>query len=98
MSGPLSGIRVLDMGAFSVGPQACGLLGILGAEVIRIEPDYGDGLMRIPPFIQGTGTTYLASHHNSKNIILGLKGERDKKLAYKLLESVDVLIEKGIKF
>ena len=44
MSGPLDGVRVLDMGAFSVGPVACSMMGLLGAEVIRIEPDYGDGL------------------------------------------------------
>ena len=93
MSGPLDGVRVLDMGAFSVGPAACSLMGLLGAEVIRIEPDYGDGLMHIAAFINGMGTTYLASHHNTKNIILGLKNEKDKKIAYKLLEHVDVLVE-----
>ncbi|MBI2847635.1 MAG: CoA transferase [Chloroflexi bacterium] len=93
MSGPLDGIRVLDMGAFSVGPQACGLLGLLGAEVIRIEPDYGDGLMRITPYINGTGTTYLCAHHNSKSVILGLKNEADKELGYRLVEMVDVLVE-----
>ncbi|MFC1930014.1 CaiB/BaiF CoA transferase family protein [Chloroflexota bacterium] len=93
MSGPLDGVRVLDMGAFSVGPTACSLMGLLGAEVIRIEPDYGDGLMHIAAFINGMGTTYLASHHNTKNIILGLKNEEDKKIAYRLLEHVDVLVE-----
>ena len=59
MSGPLEGIRVLDMGAFGVGPQACGLLALLGAEAIRIEPDGGDGLMRFAPYINGMGTTLL---------------------------------------
>lgn len=93
MSGPLDGVRVLDMGAFSVGPAACSIMGLLGAEVIRIEPDYGDGLMHIAAFINGMGTTYLASHHNKNNIVLGLKNEEDKKIAYKLVEQVDILVE-----
>ncbi|MBI2868980.1 MAG: CoA transferase [Chloroflexi bacterium] len=94
MSGPLEGIRVLDMGAFAVGPQSCGLLGVLGAEVIRIEPDYGDGLMTNMPYIKGIGTTYLAAHHNSKNIVLGLKdNQKDIEIAHKLLERVDILVE-----
>ena len=94
MSGPIEGVRVLDMGAFGVGPQACGLLGILGAEVIRIEPDYGDGLMRVNPLINGMGTTYLVSHHNSKNIILGLKGNKeDIEIAHKLIAKSDIIIE-----
>ncbi|MBI2868803.1 MAG: CoA transferase [Chloroflexi bacterium] len=93
MSGPLDGIRVLDMGAFGVGPQSCGMLGLLGADVVRIEPDYGDGCMKILPSISGMGTTYLGAHHNSRSIILGLKNEADKKIAYKLIENVDVIIE-----
>ena len=93
MPSPLNGIRVLDMGAFGVGPKACGILGLLGAEVIRIEPDYGDGLMRVAPFIKGIGTTYLAPHHNSKNIVLGLRDEKAKKIGYKLIKKVDILIE-----
>ncbi len=93
MAGPLEGIRVLDMGAFGVGPQACGLLGLLGAEVIRIEPDYGDGLMRVNPLVNGMGTTYLTAHHNSKNIVMGLKNDGEKKFAYDLIKKCDVLIE-----
>ncbi|MBI2868392.1 MAG: CoA transferase [Chloroflexi bacterium] len=93
MPGPLEGIRVLDMGAFGVGPQACGLLGLLGAEVIRIEPDYGDGLMRVLPLVNGMGTTYLVAHHNSKNIVLDLKKEADRKMAFELIKKVDVLVE-----
>ncbi|MBI2869308.1 MAG: CoA transferase [Chloroflexi bacterium] len=94
MTGPLAGVRVLDMGAFAVGPQACAILGLLGADVIRIEPDYIDGLARVVPLINGTGTTYLAAHHNSSNIILGLKdNEEDTRIAYELIKHVDILVE-----
>ncbi len=93
MTGPLEGIKVLDMGAFSVGPQGCSILGLLGAEVIRIEPDYGDGLMRITPYINGIGTTYLNAHHNEKSIILGLKSDKDKEVAYQLVKHMDILVE-----
>ena len=47
MSGPLSGIRVLEMGSFIAGPFAGQLLGDYGAEVIKVEPpEVGDPMRK----------------------------------------------------
>ena len=44
MPGPLSGIRVLDVGILVQGPQAGALLSDMGADVVKVElPRFGDG-------------------------------------------------------
>ncbi|MGL4692852.1 MAG: CoA transferase, partial [Stenotrophomonas maltophilia] len=45
-TGPLSGIRVLDLSAYIAGPYGCTLLADQGAEVIKVEPPVGDNLRR----------------------------------------------------
>lgn len=81
MSGPLKGIKVLDAGAFTVGPAACSLLGLLGAQAIRIEPPTLDGLAYVGTIAGGTGTSYISSHYNKKNIILDLRSPWERRLA-----------------
>jgi crotonobetainyl-CoA:carnitine CoA-transferase CaiB-like acyl-CoA transferase len=93
MSGPLNGIRVLDVGAFGVGPAGCGILGLMGADVIRIEPHTGDGLMFVATPIGGMGACYIASHFNKKNIILNLQDEKDKEIGLKLVKWADIVVE-----
>jgi len=57
--GPLSGIRVLDMGTFVAGPYAGALLAELGAEVIKVEPLTGDPF-RVAGFVFNRGMRSLA--------------------------------------
>jgi crotonobetainyl-CoA:carnitine CoA-transferase CaiB-like acyl-CoA transferase len=57
--GPLSGIRVLDMGTFVAGPYSGTLLAELGAEVIKVEPPAGDPF-RVPGFVYNRGLRSLA--------------------------------------
>lgn len=89
----LEGIRVLDAGAFTIGPAAAGLLGCLGADVIRIEPPHIDGLMFVGTFQQGAGTPYISSHFNKRNIILNLREDEDREIALRLVKTADVVIE-----
>ena len=42
MSGPMSGVRVIELGVWVAGPAAAGLLADWGADVIKIEPPSGD--------------------------------------------------------
>lgn len=51
---PLSGLKVLDMGAYLAGPFAAMLLADLGAEVIKIEPPAGDAMRRLERIFAGT--------------------------------------------
>ncbi|MBI2869587.1 MAG: CoA transferase [Chloroflexi bacterium] len=93
MEGPLSGVKVLDVGAFGVGPAACGLLGMLGANVIRVEPHTGDGLMFVASKMGGMGTAYVGVHYNKKSIVLNLLDKRDRETGLKLVGWADILVE-----
>jgi crotonobetainyl-CoA:carnitine CoA-transferase CaiB-like acyl-CoA transferase len=89
----LSGIRILDVGGWGVGPIACCLLGTLGADVIRFEPPKYDGLYHVGTMQSGAGTTYISAHFNERNIIIDLKKEEDRELALKIAATADVIIE-----
>jgi len=92
MTGPLTGIKVLDIGAFSVGPVACSLLGLMGAEAIRIEPPNLDGLIFIGVMVGQHGQSYISSHFNKKSIILDIRGGTGKELCKKLIKWADIIV------
>jgi CoA:oxalate CoA-transferase len=76
VSGPLAGIRVVEVGHMLSGPY-CGLmLADLGAEVIKIEPPEGDIARRIGPHRVGEHNAYFASLNRSKkSVVLNLATE-----------------------
>ena len=93
-NGPLQGIKVIDFSGFAVGPWAGSLLGMLGAEVIKIDPPFGDGILEREPTQNGLPMPYTAFNQGkSKCISLNLKNEEDHKIALKLIEEADILIE-----
>lgn len=89
----LSGIRVLDVGGWGVGPIACCLLGALGADVIRFEPPKLDGLYHAGTMQSSAGTAYITAHFNERSIIIDLKKEEDRQLGLEIARTADVIIE-----
>jgi crotonobetainyl-CoA:carnitine CoA-transferase CaiB-like acyl-CoA transferase len=63
-SGPLSGIKVLDLSSYIAAPYGCTLLADLGAEVIKIEPPGGDTLRHYPSSLPQESRAYLGINRN----------------------------------
>lgn len=92
-TGPLSDVRVLDLSAYAVGPWAASLLAMLGADVIKIDPPYGDPIRAVRPELDGESTTYTTSNQGKRDILLDLKAPADREVALALASSADIAIE-----
>jgi crotonobetainyl-CoA:carnitine CoA-transferase CaiB-like acyl-CoA transferase len=94
-SGPLDGVRVLDLSRVLAGPYCTMFLGDLGAEVVKIEePGVGDDTRGWgPPFAGGESAYYLCVNRNKKSLTLNLKSLEGRDLLRRLAKTADVLIE-----
>ena len=93
-SGPLNGLRVLDLTQAMAGPMATMTLGDLGAEVIKVEPLSGDQTRSwAPPYMDGMSSYYLSANRNKKSIAIDLKNPVGQELLRKLAMDSDVIIE-----
>ena len=93
MSGPLSGVRVLDCTTVVLGPWAAQQLGDLGADVVKIEPPDGDTTRQLGPMRnRDMGAFYLAVNRNKRSIVLDLKQDAARRVLLKLAEGADVLL------
>lgn len=93
-SGPLSGIKVLDIATIIAGPMAGSLLADFGAEVIKLElPGAGDGLRGFPPFKEGKSLWWKVTNRGKYHGTLDLRRPDGAKLFLELVSQVDVLIE-----
>jgi crotonobetainyl-CoA:carnitine CoA-transferase CaiB-like acyl-CoA transferase len=73
MNGPLSDIRIIEVGHMLAGPYCGLLLADMGAEVIKIEPPEGDIGRKISPHFIGPHNAYFASlNRNKKSVVLDL--------------------------
>jgi formyl-CoA transferase len=91
-SGPLSGIRVLDLSAYIAGPYGCSLLADLGAEVIKIEPPSGDTLRQYPSTLEPEARAFLGNNRSKLGIVLDLKQPQGQDVLLRLAGSADVLV------
>ena len=95
MTGPLEGIRVVDLTRILAGPYCTMMLGDMGAEIIKVEnPDGGDDTRSWgPPFLNGVSTYFISINRNKKSLTLNLKDERGKELLRDLIRKSDIMVE-----
>ncbi len=92
--GPLSGIKVLELGTLIAGPFCSRMLAEFGAEVIKIEaPDGGDPIRQWRVLKDGTSLWWSVQSRNKKSITLNMKDPRGQKIARQLALEADVIIE-----
>ncbi|MBE0593406.1 MAG: CoA transferase [Gemmatimonadales bacterium] len=93
MSGPLAGVRVLDLTSVVMGPYATQWLGDYGADVIKIEPPDGD-VMRLsgPMKSERMGHFYLSTNRNKRSVVIDLKAPGGRDVMLELAKTADVLV------
>jgi crotonobetainyl-CoA:carnitine CoA-transferase CaiB-like acyl-CoA transferase len=93
ISGPLVGVRVLDFCSFINGAYSASLMGDLGADVIKVEPPYGDLARGWGPFIKGESRPYQTWNRSKRSISLDLTLPAAREIVYALTRRADVVIE-----
>ena len=91
-TGPLSGIRVIDLSAYIAAPYGCTLLADQGAEVIKVEPPTGDNLRSYPSTLKAEGRAFLGVNRGKSSIVLNLKVPAARDVLLRLLSDADVLV------
>jgi crotonobetainyl-CoA:carnitine CoA-transferase CaiB-like acyl-CoA transferase len=100
VTGPLQGIRVIDLTIWMSGAIASMLLGDLGADVIKIEGPTGDPVRRYVPIgltesadaSGGVNFAYALCNRNKRQIRLDLRDPADRDRLYELVRGADVFI------
>jgi CoA:oxalate CoA-transferase len=98
MSGPLTGVRVVEITMFQQGTVAGTKLADLGADVIKVEPKEGDparGFMRLigaTVGLKGNNYYFESNNRNKRSIALDLKSAPGKEIFLKLIDKADVFV------
>ena len=94
----LGGLRVLDLSRILAGPFATQVLSDLGADVVKVEPAWGDDTRNWgPPFVEirnsPTSAYFASCNRGKRSIVLDLKDEENLRTMRGLLAKADVLVE-----
>ena len=96
-TGPLAGLRVLDLTRFVSGPYATMLLADAGATVVKVEPPGGDPARSEPPIFSpaegGLSATFMRMNRGKQSVEIDLKSAEGKGALTRLIQQADVLVE-----
>jgi len=91
---PLASIKVLDLSRVLAGPLCTLILADLGAEVIKVEPPWGDETRGWgPPFLEGESAYFLSVNRGKRSLALDLKTKEGQEVVRRLVGRADVLVE-----
>ena len=93
MALPLAGIRVLDMATMLAGPLGAAMLGDMGADVIKIEPPYGDEARAIGPRVGDDSGFFVGVNRNKRGIVVDLTRPEGREVYFRLVRTADVVVE-----
>lgn len=96
-TGPLAGIRIIDLSAVISGPFATAMLGDQGADVIVVEQPHAPDIIRnsgpLDPGSEGVSALYASMNRNKRSISLNLKTEDGRRILKDLVRTADVLVQ-----
>ncbi|MEK7215733.1 MAG: CoA transferase [Chloroflexota bacterium] len=93
--GPLAGFRVVDLSQMLAAPGAAMMLADQGAEVIKVEPLWGDQIRHTftsAPMANSESRSFLAQNRNKRGIALDIREPRGREIVHRLSDGADVLI------
>src|SRR6476646_1198858 len=93
MTGPLEGVRIADVGTAGVGPWAASILGLLGAEVLKIDSPAGDRHLYQTPLQRGLSTTYTSLNLNKRYAIIDMKDPKTRPAIERIIRQADVVMD-----
>jgi len=89
----LEGVRVLDLTHAHAGPICTMFLGAMGAEVIKIEPTWGEMTRMFPPLVKGVSPYFMFVDRCKKGVTLNLKDPRGREMFMEMVKKADVVVE-----
>src|SRR5207237_9836311 len=95
MSGPMDGVRVVEIGVWVAGPAAGGILADWGADVIKIEPPTGDPARTFQRMLGGdmpNNPVFELDNRSKRSIVVDLATDRGRELVRELIAGADVFL------
>jgi crotonobetainyl-CoA:carnitine CoA-transferase CaiB-like acyl-CoA transferase len=92
-TGPLHGLRVLDMASLFAAPQVAAVLGDFGADVVKLEPPGGDALRHIGLQRDGQSLMWALANRNKRALTLDTDLAEGRAVFGRLVAGADVLVE-----
>ena len=94
MSGPLKGLKVVELGTLIAGPYCARLLAEFGADVVKVEtPGEGDPLRKWRKLHEGNSLWWYAQARNKKSIAVNLRDPDGQAVVRRLAQDADVVVE-----
>jgi formyl-CoA transferase len=97
LTGPLHGIRVMDVTTSWAGPMCACVLADLGADVIKIESPDGEVARRITPYLPGTnppiGFAHATVNRNKRDLTLDMRVPEGRDIFLKLAKTTDIIVQ-----
>ena len=93
MTGPLSGIRIVDITNVVAGPSAAAQLADQGADVIKVEPPTGDLIRGSAGASDGLPPMFITCNRGKRSLAIDLKQDAARPVLWRLLERADMLIQ-----
>src|SRR5229473_1977292 len=92
MTGPLEGVRVLDLTTMVAGPVAAMMLADQGADVIKVESPAGDLMRRFAFGRNGMSASFLSCNRNKRSLAVDIKAAEGLQIVRKLIAGADILM------
>ena len=91
--GPLSGIRMLDLGRYQAGPRCALMFARMGAEVIKVEALKGDESRQNGPTVRGQSAYWVQYNSGKKRLAIDLRTDKGKEVLTRLVKKSDIFLQ-----